>query len=149
MFQVVINYSLLFNGFSWMKTMKRKENSSLSYLQCGVTQSCKFLWSPPIVCVIRLQNIGLVLVDKLFPHTPFALVSDFISPSKSVNAPIRGSMLKHPLFFSRPEIRAAPGDEVNHESIRSRMQSRSNCRGTASCLASSLATYALANGFLV
>jgi len=58
--------------------MKRKENSSLSYLQCGVTQSCKFLWSPPIVCVIRLQNIGLVLVDKLFPHTPFALVSDFL-----------------------------------------------------------------------
>jgi len=55
----------------------------------------------------------------------FALVSDFISPSKSVNAPIRGSMLKHPLFFSRPEIRAAPGDEVNHESIRSRIQFQS------------------------
>jgi len=86
---------------------------------------------------------------NFFPHAPFALVSDFISPSKSVNAPIRGSMLKHPLFFSRPEIRAAPGDEVNHESIRSRMQSQSNCRGIASCLASSLATYALANGFLV
>ena len=67
---------------------------------------------------------------NFFPHAPFALVSDFISPSKSVNAPIRGSMLKHPLFFSRPEIRAAPGDEVNHESIRSRMQSQSNCRGT-------------------